>query len=162
MTVGKPPAFNSVQEMQEKIDSYFHKCENREVDFITKEGVKIKVKSPAPEHITGLCLHLKITNETLNQYQKKPEYSESILQAKKRCEAYAVNALFEGQRGNKADFVLVNNFKSDWKHSKDINHGGQPDNPLFPSRKEDEELLNELFKSNTGTKEPDTSGNLQN
>lgn len=119
--VGRPRKFKSVEEMQEKIDAYFYEKENRMVDFLLKTGDMIQVKKPAPIHITGLCDYLEICNNTLNEYQALEEFSSSITRAKKRCEAYAVDQCFEGEKGNKADFVLKNNFRESWREERNVN-----------------------------------------
>ncbi len=110
---GRPPFFKTPEEMWQKIEDYFDTCTKRIRKYSTA-GKITKINDPAPMHIAGLCAYLGITNETLNQYQKQPEFSESIAYAKQRCEAYAVDACFEGKKGNKADFILQNNFG--WKN----------------------------------------------
>lgn len=130
--VGRPKKFNNVSEMEVLIQQYFHKCATRlkpamnkqGYPMVSEEGTVIEVISPAPIHVTGLCEYLEISNETLNQYQEDPEFSESIARAKKRCESYAVDQLFEGKSGNKADFVLKNNFK--WEDRTKQDHTIDP------------------------------------
>lgn len=117
---GRPVIYKTAEEMSIKIDAYFDEAESRWRPMITKKGDLIRVPAPAPVHITGLCDYLDISNETLNQYQKKPEFSEPITRAKRKCEAYAVSQLFEGQKGNKADFVLKNNFKENWQEKTQV------------------------------------------
>lgn len=121
---GRPRIYTDPKELDKDIEEYFNERQSRVRPMITKTGQVVEVPAPAPQHITGLCVHLDMTNETLNQYQKKPEFSESIIRAKKRCEEYAVDQLFEGQKGNKADFVLKNNFKWEDKMKTDLNLEG--------------------------------------
>lgn len=118
---GPPKIYDNHLDLEADIAAYFLACENRTREMITKEGKVIAVKAPAPEHITGLCCFLGISDDTLLNYQKSDELFGSVIaRAKKRCEQYAVNALFEGQKGNKADFVLQNNFK--WKNKNETEH----------------------------------------
>lgn len=144
----RPVKFKTPEEMQELIDNYFETCDNRKKEIVTKQGEVITVKMPAPYHITGLCLHLDITNETLNQYQLKDRFSEPITRAKKKCEAYAVDQLFEGNKGNKADFVLTNNFN--WKNkTENINNNLDINSSNFNKDKikEANKLLDELINT---------------
>jgi hypothetical protein len=83
----KPLKWNNVEELQKEIDSYFSKCDEKE----------------KPYTITGLCLALKITRQTLMNYQdcfeldwlkrlsdeEKRAYVDTIKEAKLRCENYA-------------------------------------------------------------------------
>ena len=107
--------------MDEKIEEYFDICSGRIRKHIIASGKVFEIPDPAPMHITGLCVHLGITRETLSQYSRKPEFSDSIARAKMRCEAYAVDMCFEGKKGNKADFILQNNFNWKNKASQDNN-----------------------------------------
>ena len=128
---GRPPVFESSLELATQIEAYFLHCENRTKPFITKTGKVVEVKAPAPLHITGLCCFLGISDDTLNNYQKLGDDEETqqffgsvIACAKKRCEQYAVDQLFEGNKGNKADFVLKNNFKWEDKMKTDLSLEG--------------------------------------
>jgi len=108
--VGRPKKFKSVEDMAKVIDDYFEKCENRIIAKTDKDGNIINVPSPAPRHIQGLCVHLDISRETLCDYEKNPEFSDTIKRAKRKCESYAVDQCFEGKHGNKADFILKNGY----------------------------------------------------
>ena len=99
--VGRPKKFKSVEDMAKVIDDYFEKCENRIIAKTDKDGNIINVPSPAPRHIQGLCVHLDISRETLCDYEKNPEFSDTIKRAKRKCESYAVDQCFEGKHGNK-------------------------------------------------------------
>lgn len=107
MPAGRPLKFQSVQELQERIDSYFSECEEKE-----------KVVS-----VTGLALYLDTSRETLLDYQEKPEFSDAIKKAKLRCE----NWVEEGALSNKVNatsaiFNLKNNFG--WKDKQEMEHSG--------------------------------------
>ena len=57
-----------------------------------------------------------ISNQELDEYQKKEEFSELIRRAKKKCEAYLVDQCV---RLHKADFILKNNFPASWQDSNE-------------------------------------------
>ena len=48
---------------------------------------------------------------------------------------YAVDQLFEGQKGNKADFVLKNNFKWEDRTKTDLELGGSIIQQIHAGRK---------------------------
>lgn len=131
---GAKRKFESVEEMRIKIDEYFKIASERKREVVTKIGQIIEVSSPAPLHIQGLCVHLEISENTLFEYQKLTDIEQSISTGrdqsfkeliettKKKCESYAVDACYEGQKGNKADFILKNGYG--WKDRQDIAHSG--------------------------------------
>lgn len=120
--VGRPVAYQEPKEMANKIEEYFTRAAGRIKDHITSNGLVVPISDPAPVHVTGLCVFLGISRDTLCEYQKKPNFSDSITRAKLRCEEHAVNACFEGKKGNKADFVLQNNFG--WKNKSEVDNKG--------------------------------------
>ena len=122
--MARPKKFNSVRVLQDKINEYFEKKANSiEERADTKSGKIFRITVQAPIHITGLCEHLGISNETLNQYEKQEEFSEPIKRAKKKCEAYLVDLCCKGG-GTKADFILMNNFKEYWKKEEKVTLDG--------------------------------------
>ena len=74
--IGRPPKLANVEELQEKIDSYFASCRDA-------EG-----RLARPITITGLALYLDTTRETLMDYQHKDDFSDTIKKAKLRVENY--------------------------------------------------------------------------
>ncbi len=79
--VGKPPAFNSPEEMKERAFEYFEWLEEnslRESKPFSSQGEviygEISKMRPATQH--GLCVFLNIGVSTWHDYKKKPEYSE--------------------------------------------------------------------------------------
>lgn len=94
------------------MDKYFDEC----------------VKTEQPFTITGLALALDTTRETLLDYQKKPEFSDTIKRGKTRVENYAEQRLYAGSPTG-AIFALKNFGWSDkqehelfGKDGGDINH----------------------------------------
>lgn len=108
---GRPKAFNSPQEMIEKMTAYF----DGKVSVVighTKDGTPIYGQGPI--NIQGMCAFMGITNQTLNEYAKDKKYKPIIAQAKMICEGHLVDLCCSG-KDHKADFVLKNNYKDDWK-----------------------------------------------
>lgn len=121
--VGAPPRYKSVEEMQKKIDEYFEWCEGTQLftedgkPFLDRNGKPVFVNVHPPT-ITGLALGLGFTTRmSLLNYEGKPEFVDTIKQAKSRVERYAEERLFDrdGQRGS--EFSLKNNFKG-WDSDK--------------------------------------------
>ena len=96
--VGRPRAFKSVEEVEEKINAYFNYCEEKE----------------KPYTMSGLAYYLEVSRQTLVNYSNKDEYFDTIKKARDRVQMQ----LEENALSNKANptftiFNLKNNF--DWK-----------------------------------------------
>ena len=96
--VGRPKAFKSVEEVEEKINAYFNYCEEKE----------------KPYTMSGLAYYLGIDRKTLINYSKNEEYFHTIKKARDKVQMQ----LEENALSNKANptftiFNLKNNF--DWK-----------------------------------------------
>ena len=113
---GRPPTYETVEEMQEIIDNYFEMCDGvllkdkkGEIMF-DKWGQPIYLNQK-PYTVTGLALALGFTSrQTLLNYQGKPEFMDTITQAKLKIEDYAVQRLFDRDGVQGAKFTLINNF----------------------------------------------------
>ena len=98
--VGRPLKFPSVEELQKKIDDYFH-----DRDATGK-----------PYTITGLALWLDQTSrEVIMNYQDRDEYADAILRAKLRCQEFAESQLYTAKSSNGPIFALKNFGWSDAK-----------------------------------------------
>lgn len=81
-SVGKPPAFNSPDEMWERAVKYFEWCEEEgkieEEKLFSSQGQVIsgEVKHMRAMTQAGLCLFLNIGRSTWHDYCNKPAYSE--------------------------------------------------------------------------------------
>ena len=123
--VGRPPMYNSVEEMQEKIDKYFEQCEGVEKKDSDGNVLTDKYGDPVmfgrkPLTITGLALALGFNSrQSLLNYQDKPEFVDTIMRAKARVEQYAEERLFDNAGSNGAKFSLANNFEG-WKEKQQI------------------------------------------
>ena len=124
--VGRPPMYQTAEEMQEKIDAYFESCKGRYLEdddgnyVLTKSGLPIIVDA-RPLTITGLALALGFASrQALLNYQAKDEFHDTILRAKARVECYAEERLFDKDGANGAKFSLANNFDG-WREKQDVN-----------------------------------------
>lgn len=79
--VGRPMKFPNVEDLQAAIDNYFRMCDSTE--------------PKKPYTITGLCLALETTRETLCDYQARPEFSDTVKIAKMRVENFAEERLYD-------------------------------------------------------------------
>lgn len=110
---GRPKAFNSVEEMQEKINKYFKYCDSK--SEILPDG-RYKYK---PYTISGLCVYLDVSRDTLCEYEKLDEYSDTIKKAKKKIENWLEeNSLAGLTNPTVSIFNLKNNFG--WKDRTEI------------------------------------------
>lgn len=102
---GRPLAFKTVTELQEKIDYYFDEC---------KRMLK-------PYTVSGLASYLKIDRRTLINYSEKEEFFPTIKNAKVKIEAYAAEQLFR-TNGQVAGIIfnLKNNY--DWTDKQEHEH----------------------------------------
>ena len=98
---GRPPKYNTVEEMQEKIDDYFKQC-----DY-----------SDRPYTITGLALALDMDRRTLLNYGEKEEFFPTIKKAKLRVENYLEERLIRDTSCTGIIFNLKNNYG--WKDKQE-------------------------------------------
>lgn len=94
MKAGRPKKYTEVEIMQQKIEMYFEECE----------------KKNEPYTVTGLCLALDITRETLREYVKDEQFSDTIKKAKLKVENYLEKHLITDSSTTGIIFNLKNNF----------------------------------------------------
>lgn len=115
--VGRPPKYESKEEIEEKIEAYFKKCEGEVLKDDNGEPIFNKYGNPViinqhPPTVTGLALALGFSSRLdLLRYQGKKEFCNTITRAKARVEAYAEERLFDRDGSNGAQFSLRNNFR---------------------------------------------------
>lgn len=115
---GRPRKFQSLEELADKINEYFNYCDSKKEEVVTNKGIKIIEK---PYTISGLCVFLDITRETLIEYSKIEEFSNTIKKAKLKIESYAENKLFSKDCNPIGIiFNLKNNFKENWKDKQEV------------------------------------------
>ena len=123
--VGRPPMYNTKEEIQEKIDAYFEDCKGKMLydpegkPLTDKYGMPV-IFGARPLTVTGLALALGFTSrQALLNYQAKDEFVDTIMRAKAVVEQYAEERLFDKDGANGAKFSLANNFDG-WKEKQQI------------------------------------------
>ena len=95
--VGRPKAFKSVKEVEEKINAYFNYCEEKE----------------KPYTMSGLAYYLEVSRQTLVNYSYKDEYFDTIKKARDKVQMQLEECLYRLGNNSGVIFNLKNNF--DWK-----------------------------------------------
>jgi len=100
---GRPLKFATPELLQEKIEAYFKKCEDKgEKPFITE-----------------LAYYLDTSRETLCNYEEKEPYFDTIKRAKMRCELELERNLIEGKVNPTGSiFNLKNNYG--WRDKTEV------------------------------------------
>lgn len=144
---GRPLKFQSVEELQQKIDAYFVDCDPHPAQVVIYEYPKKKstdskgkeyevddieqrptekliwrISQQKPYTITGLAQFLGTSRETLIEYQEREEFVDTIKAAKLRCEGYMELALLEGNATGPI-FNLKNNYG--WKDKTEQENTGE-------------------------------------
>jgi hypothetical protein len=108
---GRPLKFQSVEELEKKIDEYFN-------------------KTPIEEWtITGLALALDTYRKVLCEYEDRDEFSSTIKKAKQMVEhSYEIDLKKSGRTGT---IFALKNF--DWKdkNETDLTTGGEKISPVM-------------------------------
>jgi len=106
MANGRPPKYDTPEEMQAAVDSYFVEC----------------VESERPSTVTGLALALGFNSRSSFLYyeNEKPEFLNTIKRAKMRIEAHLEEGLYRGSSVTGLIFNLKNNFG--WKDAQEYTH----------------------------------------
>lgn len=106
---GRPSKFNNPEEVRKKGMVYIRKCQKEE----------------KPITVTGLCLELGITRETLMNYERRDEFFDTIKRLKLFVENYAEENLFNsnGRSVVGAIFSLKNFGWTDKMEINQVNRG---------------------------------------
>lgn len=119
---GRPPMYETPEDMQVKINEYFQKCEGEylkdgEGNQVLDKYSKPIVINSRPPTVTGLALALGFSSrQALLNYQVKDEFNYTITRAKAYIEQYAEERLYDREGVQGAKFNLINNFKG-WSES---------------------------------------------
>jgi hypothetical protein len=117
MTAGRPPKYDTPEQMQAAIDQYFATDAYIEIG----EG---KMYAPTVE---GLAFALNLSRQGLCEYGDKDAFSDTIKRAKQRI-AIALEQRLYGQAVTGAIFNLKNNFG--WKDKTEQEVTGANGGPL--------------------------------
>ena len=113
---GRSKLFKSADELHKKIEEYFAWCDSHSKLTVTDKGVYKEFK---PYTISGLCLYIDMTRDTLSQYEKQEQFSDTIKKAKQRIENWVEeNSLIGNINPTTSIFNLKNNFG--WKDRQEI------------------------------------------
>jgi hypothetical protein len=91
---GRPPKFNSPEEMEKMGMGFIEECK----------------KTDKPITITGICIRLDTTRQTLMDYERKNEFADTVKRLKLHAENYAEETLYNknGRAVVGAIFALKN------------------------------------------------------
>lgn len=78
--------------------------------------IKTQVK---PFTISGLANALDMSRQSLLNYSEKEEFFDTIMRAKRKCEVYAEERLYDKDGVKGAMFSLTNNFDN-WKEKQNV------------------------------------------
>lgn len=107
---GRPPAFNSVEELEQAINEYFDHCDNRiRHVYDKKSGTVLEIIDPEPYTMAGLAYAIGIDRKTLYNYSKHQDFFPTIKKARSKVQTDVERRLMEGQATG-AIFNLKNNF----------------------------------------------------
>lgn len=85
--VGRPPLYETVEELQDKIDEYFDYCDNKTKDMYSEKQGNMIVADPEPYTMAGLAYALGMSRQTLIDYKNRDEFIDAIKKARDRVEA---------------------------------------------------------------------------
>uniref|UniRef100_A0A6M3XSH7 Putative terminase small subunit n=1 Tax=viral metagenome TaxID=1070528 RepID=A0A6M3XSH7_9ZZZZ len=116
---GRPLKFNSPEELQSKIDSYFDYCDTTIIKRVINKNSETISEISKPYSITGLADYLDTNRQTLVNYEEKEEFFDTIKKAKAKIEAnYEERALINENNAVISIFTLKNNFN--WKDRQEL------------------------------------------
>lgn len=151
MPAGRPLKFDSVEELERKIQAYFDSCNGHYEEVIKKrpktdpktkhqlmdgnkylyedviETVWVEPKCPT---VSALAVALDTSRETLINYESREEYFDTIKKAKQFIEACTEELLITGKvPAAGIIFNLKNNYG--WKDKTEMEHSGGTDPVTF-------------------------------
>jgi hypothetical protein len=123
-SVGRPLAFETVEQLQTAVDLYFETDAYISVG-IDDSGEEKKMYAPT---MSGLALSLGVDRKTITNYANKDEFFPAIKKARSRVEVALEQRLY-GNNVTGVIFNLKNNF--DWCDKNEIAHTS-PDGSMTP------------------------------
>jgi len=142
MPAGRPPIYETPEEMQRIIDLYFIACklnhleqmdvdiEGKKKDYSDDEILTIDYIDDAAPTVSGLAYTLGMTTETLRTYGNDDQFSATVKKAKQRIEMFLEGRLY-GQAVTGSIFNLKNNFG--WKDKSEQELSGPNGGPIETS-----------------------------
>lgn len=167
---GRPPKFETPEEMQIAVDAYFDECDThpivaqyytRDKDGKQKLETEKRMSAPIPYTMTGLAIALGFeSRRSLVDYRKKDRFSPTIKAAKMRIEQNLEERMI-GSNGVVAGIIFnaKNNF--DFHDKQEIDHttkgkSMQPQvvSEIAPRTTQDVTTQTEAAPSNTADQQP--------
>lgn len=143
-TGGRPLKFQSIEELQKKIDAYFADCDphmeevtewveardskgqlkkdEHGLNYLVQVTHKVMTKQQ-PYLITGLALALGTSRETLLEYEEREGYVDTIKAAKDKCQWFTEHNLNTAPNATGSIFSLKNNYG--WKEKAEVENSGE-------------------------------------
>ncbi|WP_243299132.1 DNA-packaging protein [Bacillus litorisediminis] len=154
--MSRPLKFESVEELQERIQNYFDYCDNNKEVAITKDGDLVEVPNPKPYTISGLAYYLGTTRRTLLDYEARgDEFSHTIRAAKAKIEMFVEESLWKPKIASGVIFNLKNNFgwidKSELQQSGETTHNIKTDKDLSNLTVEELKQLENILNKTSDT-----------
>lgn len=120
MTAGRPPKYETPEEMQEAIDTYFN---SKKPEFAGNDLKGYPIYKLNPPTITGLSLHLGFASrQSYYDYEKKKDFSYTMKRARLYCENYIEESLYSGDIPPSAGIFALKNFG--WSDKQEVEHSG--------------------------------------
>jgi hypothetical protein len=128
--VGRPLKYETPEELQEAIDSYFEECSPEMVKDkdgnIVRDNQGRPVFKMNPPTITGLALHLGFADRrSIYEYKEKPQFTLTIKKARLKCENFIEKGLYTGEIPAAGAIFSLKNFG--WSDRHDINFKDETD-----------------------------------
>lgn len=102
---GRPPCFNSPEDMAYGIEDYFASCM---APIFDKNGVQMGMRWMRKPTVGGLAIHLGVSRDTIWRYSQFDQFSDLIKKAKEIITNFTEEMLIEGKNPVGAINTLVN------------------------------------------------------
>lgn len=146
MPAGRPPKYETPEEMQRIIDLYYIACKLNSTESEVPEGLT-EEEAHTIQHIddvvptiSGLAYTLGMSTEALRNYEQKDEFLATVKKAKQRVEM-SLEQRLAGTAVTGSIFSLKNNFG--WKDKIDTTVGN-PDGTNLESGSSDVQIARKL------------------
>lgn len=107
---GRPPAYETPEQMQEVIEAYFAMCDEGKPYKRVVKGAVVELTEPIPYTMSGLALALGFTSrQTLLNYEGKPAFVDVIKRARTKVLEGCELALMRGDRNPTGPLFLAKN-----------------------------------------------------